>query len=250
MLLRHKCSASTPGVVSIVSIPSFLLFNQILSLAWSYDDSIRPSKRRISVENRSRTWTAQASTPQGLQGSRPPIFELHGSSCVDDPPIFWQVFYFFPFGGTSEYCKSLSFSYAPYHTILRRKILKFSGKGHSPFPDLIPLAASILASSALDLRPPQCSSGVDAYKRGLSCLLVHWNTASLPRPYREYDGAHQCTIPRRLVALRCTISPARRYAVLRPCACLSVTSQCSTETDGRIELVSAWRLHSTYPTLF
>jgi len=27
----------------------------------------------------------------------PPIFDLQGSSCVDDlPPIFWQVFYFFP----------------------------------------------------------------------------------------------------------------------------------------------------------
>ena len=45
---------------------------------------------------------------------------------------------------------------ALYHTILRRKISTFSENGHSPFPDLTPLAAygaSILASSALDLRP-------------------------------------------------------------------------------------------------
>jgi len=47
---------------------------------------------------------------------------------------------------------------APYHTILRRKIHKFSGEGHSPSPDPTPLAgaaygASILASSALALRP-------------------------------------------------------------------------------------------------
>ena len=47
-----------------------------------------------------------------------------------------------------------------------KKIHKFSGKGHSPSPDLTPLAAygaSILASSALDLRLPQCSIGVDAH---------------------------------------------------------------------------------------
>jgi len=43
------------------------------------------------------------------------------------------------------------------HTILRWKIHKFSAKGHSPSPDRTPLAAygaSILASSALYLRPP------------------------------------------------------------------------------------------------
>jgi len=39
---------------------------------------------------------------------------------------------------------------------LRWKIHKFSGKGHSPSPDppLAAYGASILASSALDLRPP------------------------------------------------------------------------------------------------
>ena len=43
-----------------------------------------------------------------------------------------QVFYFFPFSGTSEYRKSLSFLSTPYHTLLRWKIYKFSGKGHTP----------------------------------------------------------------------------------------------------------------------
>ena len=32
---------------------------------------------------------------RGCSGRDPPIFDLQGSSCVDDPPIFWQVFYFF-----------------------------------------------------------------------------------------------------------------------------------------------------------
>jgi len=43
------------------------------------------------------------------------------------------------------------------HHFETKKIHKFSGKGHSPSPDPTPLAAyraSILASSALDLRPP------------------------------------------------------------------------------------------------
>jgi len=48
--------------------------------------------------------------------------------------------------------------------------------------------------------------------------------------------------------------PARRYAsVYEPLSqmsvCLSVTSRSLIETDGRIELVLAWRLRSTYPTL-
>jgi len=33
---------------------------------------------------------------RGCRGRDPRIFDLQGSSCVDDPPIFWQVFYFFP----------------------------------------------------------------------------------------------------------------------------------------------------------
>jgi len=32
---------------------------------------------------------------RGCRGRDPPIFDLQGSSCVDDPPIFSQVFYFF-----------------------------------------------------------------------------------------------------------------------------------------------------------
>jgi len=37
----------------------------------------------------------------------PPIFDLQGSSCVDDPQYFDKCF-IFPFSGTSEYHKSLS----------------------------------------------------------------------------------------------------------------------------------------------
>jgi len=33
---------------------------------------------------------------RGCRGRDPRIFDLQGSSCVDDPPMFWQVFYFFP----------------------------------------------------------------------------------------------------------------------------------------------------------
>jgi len=34
----------------------------------------------------------------GVAGVATPnsLVDLQGSSCVDDPPIFWQVFYFFP----------------------------------------------------------------------------------------------------------------------------------------------------------
>ena len=42
----------------------------------------------------------------------PPIFDLQGSSCVDDPQYFDKCFIFFHFSGTSEYLTSLSFSSA------------------------------------------------------------------------------------------------------------------------------------------
>jgi len=41
-------------------------------------------------------WLHRRQRRRGCRGSR--------------PPVFWQVFYFFPFSGTSEYRKSLSFS--------------------------------------------------------------------------------------------------------------------------------------------
>jgi len=73
---------------------------------------------------------------QGLQGSRPPIFDLQGSSCVDDPPIFWQVFYFFP---SAE--------------LLTTASIDLAAIDHDRTP-LTAYGASILASLALDLRPP------------------------------------------------------------------------------------------------
>jgi len=36
---------------------------------------------------------------------------------------------------------------------------------------------------------------------------------------------------------------------LCPCLCPSAISRCSTETDGRIDLILAWRLLLTSPTL-
>ena len=42
----------------------------------------------------------------------PPIFDLHGSSGVYDPPNILTSVSFFPFSRTSEYRKSLSFSSA------------------------------------------------------------------------------------------------------------------------------------------
>ena len=119
-----------------------------------------------------------------------------------DHPIFCQVFYFFPFSGTSEYRKSLSFSsamcplwrhgfaslyrslgtnwyfYQVYHTTTihgthmnlnnnaprmhhitpfwDEKFINLLGRGTAPprTPHLAAYGALILASSALDLRPP------------------------------------------------------------------------------------------------
>ena len=46
------------------------------------------------------------------------------------------------------------------------KFMNFLGRGTvlPQTPTLAAYGASILASSALDLRPPQCSSGVDAHE--------------------------------------------------------------------------------------
>ena len=100
-----------------------------------------------------------------VAGVATPIFDLQGSSCVDDPRYFDKCF-IFPSCGTSEYHKSLSFSSAPYHTILRWKIHKFSGKGHT-MPRF-----SRLRRSTCD---PQCSSGVDAHATEMYVLISTYN---------------------------------------------------------------------------
>jgi len=81
----------------------------------------------------------------------PPIFDLQGSSCVDDPQYFDKtVFYFFPFSGTS--IKFIIQLQSIGHTNVKKntprmqhitpfsdeKFVKFSGKGHSRPPDPIP----------------------------------------------------------------------------------------------------------------
>jgi len=79
-----------------------------------------------------------------------------GVAGVATPTQYFNKCFIFPFSGTSEYRKSQSFSSAPYHTILRWKIHKFSGKGFGPSPNPTTLAAygaSILAFSALNLPP-------------------------------------------------------------------------------------------------
>ena len=70
---------------------------------------------------------------RGCSGRDPQIFDLQGSSCVDDPPIIWQVFYFFPFNGTWH--MNLKNNTPRMHHITpfsdEKFIHKFSGKGHS-----------------------------------------------------------------------------------------------------------------------
>jgi len=96
----------------------------------------------------------------------PQYFTCRGRPVLTTPPIFWQVFYFFPFSGTSEYRKSLSFSWdmnlknttPRMHHITpfwNKKFVNFLGRGTAPpqTPHLGAYGASILASSALDLRP-------------------------------------------------------------------------------------------------
>jgi len=54
------------------------------------------------------------------------------------------------------------------------KFINFLGRG-TALPQTPPLAdygASILASSALDLRPPQCSSGVDAHVHNFTVSIL------------------------------------------------------------------------------
>jgi len=111
-----------------------------------------------------------AAALQGLQGSRPPIFDLQGSSCVDDPPIFWQVFYFFP---SAE--------------LLNTASIDLAAIDHDPTPSL-PTAPrfSRLWRSTCD---PQRSSGVDAHAAAVQlddqwqCYVGSWTQTCLRMPY-------------------------------------------------------------------
>jgi len=75
---------------------------------------------------------------------------------------FYEVYRKTKIHGTHESWKQHTQN-APYHTILRRKIHKFSGKGHGD--------------------PPQCSSGADAHAytrdiaRSISVLFARWDDA-------------------------------------------------------------------------
>ena len=125
---------------------------------WSRSSSLK--RFVISSFLRTTTSTIQFHRRQrrrGCRGRDSPIFDLQGSSCVDDPQYLTSVL-FFPFSGTSEYRKSLPFSSVMHHITPFRdeKFINFLGRGTAP-PQTHPLAAygaSILASSALDLRPP------------------------------------------------------------------------------------------------
>ena len=79
-----------------------------------------------------------------------------GVAGVATPQYFDKCFIFFPSVDLLNTASRCHFHLhraqcAPYHIILRRKIHKFPGKVHTP---LAAYGASILASSALDLRPP------------------------------------------------------------------------------------------------
>ena len=151
-----------------------------------------------SVQGTIRTWTRDgwrrciASTPQGLQGSRPPAKKMtcRGRPVLMTPNILTSFFLFFPFSGTSEYRKSLSFSYAPYHTILRWKIYKFSGKGHSPSADLTP--SPLAAPRFSRLRRSTCDPPVFQWHwrlcggAGIRCSPAH----------RRYPSVAGCLLNR------------------------------------------------------
>jgi len=79
------------------------------SLSKSYDfrslwiswGSYRWSVYRLdSLKTNNKAVVHRRQRRRGCRGRDLPIFDLQGSSCVDDPPpIFWQVFYFFPSAG-------------------------------------------------------------------------------------------------------------------------------------------------------
>ena len=86
---------------------------------------LRPCCVRVTDIGVNAAGVAVVATPQ--------IFDLQGSSCVDDAPIFWQVFYFFPFNGTWH--TNLKNNTPRMHHITpfsdEKFIHKFAGKGHS-----------------------------------------------------------------------------------------------------------------------
>jgi len=67
------------------------------------------------------------------------------------------------------------------------KFLNFLGRGTAPQTPLVAYCASILASSALDLRPPlpECSSGVDAHGDVNNTTRKHLSSSREQRIYRE-----------------------------------------------------------------
>ena len=74
-----------------------------VTLTRARDRCSRPSKRVVWLVS---TELLRIGVNATCVATPPAIFDLQGSSCVDDPPIFWQVFYFF----------SISYNYSPWDT--------------------------------------------------------------------------------------------------------------------------------------
>ena len=106
------------------------------------------------------------------------------------------------------------------------------------------LTLSVVAaatSRADTLSPPLLTdhvfNGFENFWRKSRRLWILPNTATPLLLIRYFFTARRC-------------ASAVYVVVMCPSVCLSVTSRCCIETTRRIELVLAWRLHSTYPTLW
>jgi len=116
---------------------------------------------------------AEVVTPQYLTCRGRPVL-------TTPPPIFSQVFYFFP---SAELLNTASRCHF-HHTILRWKIHKFSGKGHSPSPGPTPRRLRRLDSRVFGARPatPNVPVALTPTHTDGQTYLIHTH-----RPDRQTD---------------------------------------------------------------
>ena len=148
----------------------------LLTELLTYNRRLLHTRKWRDVEKTETAYLHRRQRRRGCRGRDPQYLTCRSRTVLTTPPVCWQVFYFFPFSGTSEYRKSLSFSSIKFiiqlqsmgHMNLKNntprmhhiapfwdeKFMNFLGRGcQNPTP-LAAYGASILASSALDLRPP------------------------------------------------------------------------------------------------
>jgi len=147
----------------------------LLTELLTYNRRLLHTRKWRDVEKTETAYLHRRQRRRGCRGRDPQYLTCRSRTVLTTPPVCWQVFHFFPFSGTSEYRKSLSFSSIKFiiqlqsmgHMNLKNntprmhhiapfwdeKFINFLGRGTAPSQNPTPRRLRRLDSSIFGARP-------------------------------------------------------------------------------------------------